>query len=69
MVGIDEAPAFLDVSSTLRLFRNGDAHMLRQRFERLATTTPVDHAAADRIRSSDRILGNGDFKDRVLASS
>ena len=69
-IGLEATPAFLAVASTLRLVGDdSDPHVLQQRFVRLATSTPVDHGAVDRIRSSDRILGSGEFKEWVLSSA
>jgi len=68
-VGLEPKPAFLAVDSTLRLFGDdGDPQVLQQRFVRLATSMPVDHAAVNRIRSTDRILGSGEFKQWVHTS-
>jgi len=70
MAGLEVPPTFLSVDSTLRLFgEEKDPQVLRQRFVRLATSLPIDHTAVDRIRSSDRILGTGEFKEWVHASA
>ena len=69
-VGLEPTPAFLAVDSTLRLFGDdGDPQVQQQRFVRLATSMPVDHATVDRIRSTARILGTAEFRQQVHASA
>ena len=67
-VGLSSPPAFLAVSSTLRLF--GDAEdsedrTLQSRFARYVMNHADEEETIDRIRSNERILGDQAFKASV----
>lgn len=66
-LGLSPVPAFLDVSSTLRLFGDGEESGLRPHFSRFVCEKDNDLTAVDRIRSEERILGSRKFKDYVLS--
>ena len=67
-VGRCARPAFLS-DSALGLFGDGDTGTLQQRFAKFVAGSEEDRAAIDRIRSPDRILGDREFRDRVMSSS
>jgi REP-associated tyrosine transposase len=60
IAGLTSCPAFLDAAATLRLFGD-DVRVQRARFAEFVTVDP-DDTIADRIRSSERILGDRSFK-------
>lgn len=66
--GLSEAPAFLAVSSTLRLFGDGQDAVLQARYAGSVATPAVDLTLTDRIRSNERILGSDAFKRLVKSS-
>lgn len=64
-VGACSVPSFLSVSSTLKLFGDGDEAEQRARFTDWVTADDNDPSTTDRIRAYDRILGSRAFKDWV----
>jgi REP-associated tyrosine transposase len=68
IVGVRACPAFLDSALTLQLFGEEDLRVLMQRFS-LYVTNDGDPATDDRIRSSERVLGDRTFKSAVTARS
>jgi REP element-mobilizing transposase RayT len=66
-VGLCDCPAFLDVAPTLRLFGDEDRSVLQARFSAFATAKDQDETVDDRIRSSERILGDQPFKASLPA--
>jgi REP element-mobilizing transposase RayT len=68
-VGLTLAPAFLGVSSTLRLFGHADDAMLRARFAEYVTSQSGDEDTVDRIRSNEQVLGDRAFKASLNGSS
>ncbi|MEO5896400.1 MAG: transposase [Vicinamibacterales bacterium] len=60
--GIETVPSFLSVSSTLRMFGDADPDVLRRRFIEFVLEDAGDEAAADRIRSAERVIGTAAFK-------
>jgi putative transposase len=61
IAGLTSCPAFLDAPATLRLFCHDDVRIQRARFVEFVTGEP-DDTLMDRIRSSERILGDRLFK-------
>lgn len=59
------APPFLSVSNALAPFGDGDRAVLHERFVRHVTGDQPDPELEDRIRSNERILGDGRFKKTV----
>jgi putative transposase len=66
--GLSDAPAFLAVSSTLRLFGDGQDAELQARYAGCVATPPADLTLTDCIRSNERILGSDAFKRLVKSS-
>jgi len=61
-VGVASAPPFVDIPSVLRLFGEDEPEILQARFTNYVVTTIEDEQAEDRIRSTERILGDATFK-------
>jgi REP element-mobilizing transposase RayT len=60
--GLLVAPPFLAESATLSLFGDGDLPTLRARFIDHVRASRVDEGLQERIRSSERTLGDREFK-------
>lgn len=64
--GTDSVPPFLKVPSVLSVFGEQDLEVLRERFVRYVLETRDGlESLEDRIRSSERVLGDASFKDFV----
>jgi REP element-mobilizing transposase RayT len=63
--GLERAPAFLDVASTLKLFGDGPIETLQSRFTNSVPIASDDPASIDRLRSNERILGSKAFKKLI----
>ena len=66
-IGLRPVPPFLSAESTLALFGEGESEQRRQRLADFVTDG-ADEAADDRIRSSDRILGDAVFKASIVGN-
>jgi putative transposase len=56
------APSFLSSDATLSLFGDADRATLQKRFAKFVLARCEDGTSDDRIRSSDRVLGDAHFK-------
>jgi putative transposase len=68
-VGVRPVPAFLAVSSVLAQFGGNELPTMQRRFAEFVLDERVEECTDDRIRSSERILGDGSFKKAVRAES
>jgi putative transposase len=64
-IGVASTPSFLAASATLRLFGEGPEAVLQARFAQSVAGPPDDPAVVDRIRSSERVLGDRAFKNSL----
>ena len=66
--GLGETPSFLSTESTLNLFGDEEAAVLKARF--ISTIgIPGDPAVVDRIRSNERVIGSRTFKEQLESRS
>jgi putative transposase len=68
-MGLCPCPSFLSIDSTLRLFGEDDQATLRARFADYVLGDQDEESIADRIRSSEPILGNTAFKSSIVEST
>lgn len=66
--GLRDVPAFLAVEEVLRQFGDGDERMLQQRFaDYVLNGDSNDEWTYERIRSKERVLGDGAFKKFIVS--
>jgi putative transposase len=65
IVGLGTIPPFLSVDATLELFGDADRRTLQKRFGEFVRAGCDDQETDERIRSTNRILGDGEFKFSV----
>jgi REP element-mobilizing transposase RayT len=67
--GLDLPPPFLSVDAVLGQFGIGDVQTLRSRFTNFVLGDRYNAAIDDRLRSSDRVIGDRAFRTFVLGDS
>ena len=66
-VGLSPSPPFLAASSVLKQFGEGEDRILQERFVAYVLSDDERDCTGDRIRSNERVLGDGTFKRIVQA--
>lgn len=64
-IGVAAPLPFVASASVLRLFGDESSEVLQERFSRFVCGPPPDDVTEERIRSSERIIGDAEFKRSV----
>lgn len=65
-IGLEPPPSFLSMNPALALFGLGDRATLQRRFSTFVQRDCADAAAEERIRLNSLVIGDADFRERVL---
>jgi putative transposase len=64
-IGLCPSPPFLCVGATLAMFGDADRATLQKRFAEFVLADDEDAVTTERLRSSQRIIGDADFKTGI----